>query len=71
MNQHPDIARYLIAKTVDKVTSYIIEDKHASTEEALDIVYNSRTISLLEDATTGLYAQSPAYVYEMMQEETF
>lgn len=69
MNSQLDIKKHLIARTLDKVTTFLIEDRHLSLEEALDIVYNSRTLALLEDASNELYVQSPAYVYEMVQEE--
>ena len=38
-------------------------------EEAMDIVYNSRTFELLCDLGTHLYYESPAYVYELLKEE--
>ena len=46
-----------------------IEDYEISIPEALDILYNSETYEKLQDARTGLYFQSPIYVYDFLQHE--
>lgn len=38
-------------------------------EEALDTLYNSDTFARLQDARTGLYYQSPGYVYSFLDNE--
>jgi hypothetical protein len=35
----------------------------------MDIVYNSKTYAALNNLNTGLYFQSPAYVYDVLAEE--
>lgn len=40
-----------------------------STQEALDVLYTSETFDLLQDEETGLYYQSPGYVYSFLQNE--
>lgn len=60
---------YLINNRVEKMVSYLMEDTGMSLLEAFDKVYNSRTYALLTDTRTGLYFQSPAYVYSYLQEE--
>lgn len=37
--------------------------------EALDILYNSETYEKLQDPRTGLYFQSPVYVFDFLQRE--
>ncbi len=66
---HIQIKNYLINKAVDEMVGYFIEDHHVGISEALDTVYNSETYSKLTDEQTGLYSQSPAYVYELLDEE--
>ncbi|MDD5862074.1 MAG: hypothetical protein PUD15_05865 [Prevotella sp.] len=36
---------------------------------ALNVVYNSKTFSFLQDKNTGLYVESPSYVYELLKKE--
>ena len=50
---------HLVNFTVDELTTYLIEDFHLDTAEALNIVYSSKTLELLQDKRTGLYDQSP------------
>ena len=37
--------------------------------EALDILYNSETYEKLQDSRTGLYFQSPVYVFDFLVRE--
>ena len=38
-------------------------------ETALDTLYNSETFSRLQDKNTGLYYQSPGYIYSYLENE--
>ncbi len=38
-------------------------------EKAMDTLYNSETFARLQDANTGLYYQSPGYVYSFLNSE--
>lgn len=72
MNQYPSkeqIREYLISNTIDKMVQYLMEDESLSLEQAMDDVYRSKTIKLLQIPEGELYIQSPAYVYEMMRQE--
>ena len=42
---------------------------NTSLEKALDLVYTSKTIELLQIEDAELYVQSSAYVYEMLIKE--
>lgn len=47
----------------------LIDEYNISLVEALDILYNSETFEKLQDPETGLYFQSPVYVFDFLQRE--
>ena len=47
----------------------LMEQMNYSMDEALDALYNSDTFSRLQDSRTGLYYQSPGYVYSFLDNE--
>ena len=47
----------------------LMEEHNVSLAEALDILYNSETYEKLQDPATGLYFQSPVYVFDFLQRE--
>ena len=47
----------------------LIKKYNVSLSEALDILYNSETFEKLQDERTGLYFQSPLYVFDFLQKE--
>ena len=47
----------------------LIKKYNVSLSEALDILYNSETFEKLQDERTGLYFQSPVYVFDFLQKE--
>lgn len=51
------------------MTEYLIQDYHISLEQALDFIYNSDTYQKLENKETGLYIESPAYIYQLLDNE--
>lgn len=60
---------YLISHIVDKITGFLIEDFQLDIPSALNIVYTSDTFRALSDKETGLYSQSPSYIYEWLKRE--
>lgn len=66
---HHEIAELLIDERVSDMTQYLMEDYNYSLEEALDKVYTSTTIEWLQVEEAELYAQSSAYVYEILLKE--
>ena len=52
-----------------ELTTYLIKDFDLVIAEALDIVYSSKTLELLQNKRTGLYDQSPGYVYHLLKHE--
>ena len=60
---------YIVECTTQDLIRYLIEDNQITMEEAMDIVYNSKTFEQLYDFRTHLYYESSAYVYEYLKEE--
>jgi hypothetical protein len=46
-----------------------VDDFRLSPQEAIDVLYTSETFERLQDDATGLYYQSPGYVYSFLQNE--
>lgn len=62
------IATYLTNYALSELVMYVIEDTGCSIEEAMERVYNSKIMTALQDEEYELYVQSPAYLYELMNE---
>ena len=63
---HHQIANYLVAHALSELVKYVIEDTGCTVEQAMERVYNSPLMPLLQDEEGELYVQSPAYLYELM-----
>ncbi len=62
-------ARYLLEGVSADVVRYLVERDGMELPEAISIFHNSETFAKLEDFDTGLYIESPAYVYDLLQSE--
>lgn len=60
---------YLVECITQDLIEYLMEDNHITMEEAMDIVYNSKTFEKLNDFGTHLYYEYSSYVYEYLKEE--
>ncbi len=61
---------YLIRSTITPVIIKYIQDKYnMSEEEALRAFYVSATADAFADDTTGLYGQSPLYIFGLFMDE--
>ncbi len=60
---------YQIECTTRDLAEKLTEDFSMSVPEALRAVYNSRLYSKLVNPKTGLYFQSPLYVYDYLKNE--
>ncbi|WP_206214448.1 hypothetical protein [Adlercreutzia sp. ZJ141] len=58
----------LIEFNVQDVVKIIAEEKSCSVEQAMNEFYLSKVYDGLVDPETGLYLQSPAYLYELLLE---
>lgn len=63
---HHQIANYLIDHALSELVKYVIEDTGCTVEQAMERVYNSPLMPLIQDEEGELYVQSPAYLYELM-----
>lgn len=63
---------HVLAKTVlkTKVIELIAKKNGISIEETRDIFYCSETNNLVDDDQTGLYGESPLYVFSLFEKET-
>jgi hypothetical protein len=52
-----------------ELAGYLVEDYHFTPQKAIDVLYTSETFERLQDSGTGLYYQSPGYVYSFLQDE--
>lgn len=52
-----------------ELIALLVKDYHISLDQAMDVLYNSKTFNRLEDEETGLYFQNPGYVYSFIQSE--
>ncbi len=64
---HHQIATYLIDYALSELVKYVMEDTGCSLEQAMEQVYNSKLMPLMQDEENELYVQSPAYLYELMK----
>lgn len=54
---------------VESLVSFLQDDYQLPLSEAFEKVYSSKTFEKLKDRQTGLYLQSPAYIYTFLMEE--
>jgi len=69
MNITTEEFNYMVECTARDLTSMLIEKRGMDVEDALNTLYNSDTYSALKSPETGLYAQSPLYVYDYLKNE--
>jgi len=60
-----------LAKTllITKVIELIANKYSISISEARDMLYDSNVIELIDDDETGLYGESPLYVFSLFEQE--
>ncbi len=63
---HHQIATYLTNYALSELARYVMEDTGCGIEQAMEQVYNSPLMELLQDEDGELYVQSPASLYELM-----
>lgn len=60
---------YMIECMVKDLILLLIERRNLDIETALDMLCTSDTYIKLKDKRTGLYFQSPLYVYDFLEKE--
>lgn len=62
-----------INKSIQSISLYLVhrisDEQHCDKEEAFKKLLKTMTYELLQDKTSGLYAESPEYVWNMLQDE--
>lgn len=61
--------QYMVECTARDLIVLLVERNSIDVLSAVDAVYTSETYRLLSDKHSGLYFQSPYYVYEMLLRE--
>jgi hypothetical protein len=62
-------AKYLFEGISTDVVNYLVELDGMTLNDAIFTFHNSETFTKLEDFETGLYIESSAYVYSLLQSE--
>lgn len=62
-------AEYLAQSVTRGLIEILMVERGMSFGEALTTLRNSKAFGLLMDEETGLYRESPSYVYEFLKEE--
>ena len=60
---------FMVECNARDIALMLMEDENISIEEALRLLYASKTYENLKRKNTGLYFQSPGYVYEYLRRE--
>ena len=61
--------QFIINSDVEEIAKFLKDEYSLSIIDALDKIYNSGIYQKLLDTKTGLYLQSPGYIYSYLQEE--
>lgn len=57
------------ATILPEIIKLICADRNISEQQAMDMFYSSKTGESFSDDSTGLYGQSPLYIYGLFKEE--
>lgn len=69
INIAPQDIQFMIEDITSDLVYMLVEKEHYSIEQAIDVVYKSKTYEALTRPETGLYSQSSGYVYEYLLQE--
>lgn len=64
-----DNIKFLTDLNIQEIVSFIVDDENIEYDEAIDRFYSSAVFKKLSDPLTGLYRESPAYIYELFKNE--
>ena len=59
----------MIETLTREMIARLMEEQAMSMRDAMDVVYKSKTYTALSNLKTGLYFQSPAYLYDNLKQE--
>lgn len=61
--------QFIINSDVEEMVKFLQNDYDLSVVDAFDKIYNSEIYQKLLNTKTGLYLESPAYIYSYLQDE--
>ena len=61
--------QFIINSYMQKIVLLLQKEYHLSLMDAFEKVYTSQIYEKLTNTKTGLYLQSPAYIYDYLKEE--
>ena len=64
-----DKIKFLTEQNIQDIIAFIVDDQKIDYAQAINSFYSSQTFKLLSDPDTGLYRESPAYIYELYKSE--
>ena len=65
MCKQEQLIEYMIQDIIDMFAT----DQNIEYDEAMNKFYNSKVFEKLQDIETGLYLESPEYVYDLFKDE--
>ncbi len=65
MSKEQQMMEYMVQDLVEMLT----EEAGIEYDQAMCVIYDSKIYEKLVDAETGLYRESPSYVYGLLQDE--
>ena len=60
---------FMTEELVKELALRLMDERGLTMKQALDTIYNSETYTKLLDESIGLYSQSTAYVYSILETE--
>ena len=69
MNVSESDFQYMLECQERDIATLVVEEHHMTIHQALDTLYASDTYKALQNPKTGLYFQSPRYVFSYLYEE--
>jgi len=61
--------QYMLECQERDIATILVEERHMTIHQALDCLYGSETYQKLQNPKTGLFFQSPQYVYSFLANE--
>lgn len=65
MSKQDQLIEYIVQDIVDMLAT----DHNIEYDEAMNKFYNSEVFEKLQDKETGLYLESPEYIYDLFKDE--
>lgn len=65
MSKQDQLIEYAIQDIIEMITT----NQEVEYDEAMNQFYNSEVFEKLQDKETGLYQESPAYIYDLFVDE--